>query len=151
MIDPHQTALDSGWNYIGDINPEYGGVWLKFDPAYPYVLDFVETVDMSNAGCEGIVIIQKGTVPIDCCSRSTLKSALECSGTMMRDLSALDREKRRVRVAYDLLFYGFRDYDHGPETLQTDAMQPLEINGTVAERYQTRGDLTGYINAKWLD
>lgn len=136
------------WIYTGDVNPEYGGVWFDLEPyerGWGY-FNAVRVEDLDGAcGFRGAVLIERLSIHVPD-QRSRIQDALECCGMTEDDI-----EGNLVELAYALMMYGCTDIEQPTETLQLDADGPMEFDGWKADRKQPKGDLRGYIEAKWLD
>lgn len=141
------------WTYSGDINPEYGGIWFKHDPQdwkWGY-MECVRVTDLdSGCGFTGAVLIERITVirPRD---RQEWRNVMACCDLTIKDIAG-----HPERVAEACVSYGLYDPANcwpqaDSETLQLESDGPMVFDGWKADRRQTKGDLEGYIKAKWLN
>ena len=141
------------WTYAGDVNPEYGGIWFKPDPQdwkWGY-MECVRVTDLdSGCGFTGAVLIERVTA-MRPRNRQQWRNLKECCDFTMAEIAG-----NPERVAEAAVWYGLYDpvEDFGgphQEVLQLEADGPMTFDGWEAARRQTKGDLAGYIEAKWLD
>ena len=137
------------WRYSGDVNAEYGGIWIRH---YGDYCDAVEIIDLdSGCGFEGAVLIERRSVSLPrklSEAKKRIRSALNSYGWTTHDLVSFGRGKRYA-IWEALISYGYRDTD-SVETLQLSSDGPMKFDGWLADRRQTRGDIGGYVMAKYL-
>lgn len=142
---------NSDWQYAGDVNVEYGGIWIKLHNDYA---EFVEITDLASAiGFESAVLIERGTVPLGMYWLKTMRSALDCVGA---EWSELDQDRKRFELAYAMKAYGCYDIDEdfsgrSVETLITENDAEREFDGWSADKCVHSENLEGYIKARWLN
>ena len=144
------------WQYTGDINSEYGGLWLNLD-AGDYQHGYVNAVritDLSDIGFDGAVLIERLTVvlPRNKCEMVSVLSVYDCGIAELANKAKINRVQMIAEacVAYGLYDPASSYHDPDSETLQLDAHGDMEFDGWKADRKQPRGDLDGYIRAKYL-
>lgn len=142
------------WLYCGDISAERGGIWIKHCGDYA---EAIEITDLDSAvGFNGAVMIERKSVGLYVRqlseAKKRIRSALSVYGwtysTLRRECST--KERRKAEVWRAMLAYGYGDSDI-VETLQLEPDGPMAFDGWTADRTQTRGDIGGYVMAKYLD
>jgi hypothetical protein len=166
--DDGMEKTAKGWSYTGDVNPVYGGVYIKVDPKeYRWgYLEAVEVTDLASAcGAPGMILVEAFTVVIDRQgkSRHYVRKALESCGVGVHEAARLfwkDREAFMYEVARACMSYGRRDprqpahmWDDTPQSMvvQTERGEPMEWDGWKAEKFIDPKDLSGFVAATWLD
>ncbi len=162
-VDPETfESMDSEllgfWTFIGDVSLEYGGTFYNMDPnnlKYGYCFAVRVTDLASGCGYYGAVLVERITIcGLD--DKNRISSALECCG-WLDESSDIEFSRAILYAADSLMNYGFydpennADYSPAMETLQLESDGADHFDGWTADRYQTNGDLRGYIIAKWLD
>lgn len=151
-----QSLLDK-WHYHGNVNVEYGGVFMDLsDWQWGYV-NATRVTDLgSGCGARGMVLIEKITINGTDDTRR-VREALECCGWTFKDVMACRGSTgKRMMIAYALMSYGYYDPSdgyHSPSsiTLQTEQGAPMKYDGWRAEKFVACSDLKGYIESEWLD
>jgi len=112
MIDLYKECAAAGWYYIGDINAEDGGCAIRVDESRCYA-DIVELTALWSAtdNAEGLAMIERAIVPLDCASFAQYRSAMACYGIKPSALLNMPRDIRAIELAYALYTYGYRDTD----------------------------------------
>lgn len=152
------SDLPGFWIFLGDVSLEYGGTFYNLDPddlRYGYCSAVRVTDLASGCGYYGAVLIERVTIcGLD--DKKRIGSALECCGWLDESFE-IDFSRAILFAADSLMNYGYYDPEHNSdyspamETLQLESDGDLTFDGWTADRYQTNGDLRGYVIAKWLD
>jgi len=160
------------WHYVGDVNPECGGVWMNLEGWEHGYCEAVRVEDLDGGcGFRGAVLIERLTVlfmdedhrvreAFGCCGiEPSYKWCGEDEGMIMTDPDpATDAGK--LIIAEALLSYGHYDPDDNggfgksSETIQLDTdsdYAPMEHDGWKAKfRAGDDFDLAGYVEKGWL-
>lgn len=151
MVD---YSSNPNWIYFGDINAEHGGKWIRDRGEYA---DIYEITDLDSAmGFDGAVMIERKSVGFYSRSlaenKRRLKSALGSWGLSVSMIpnQIKGRAKQRAVIWEAMSEYGYGDSEV-IETLQLRADGPMGFEGWKADRRQPKGDIGGYVMAKYLD
>ena len=139
------------WEYIGDVNIEYGGTYynLSDDWKYGYVSALRVTDLDSGCGFDGAVLIEKLSIIVD---PKYFAESAACCGFEMSEVD-LDIDQGKLRICDALLSYGHYDpaneyYEPANEVVQTLEDGPMEFDGWKASKRVLTKDLKGYIESK---
>jgi len=145
------NMTDNKWQYVGDVNIEYGGTFYDLtDWEHGYV-NAVKVTDLdSGCGFVGACLIEKITVLID--SEDENSKACECCGFNYKDLNLWDQNDR-LRLAGSVAAYGRFDpaneyYEPVNEVVQTQEDGPMEFDGWKATKRVLSENLRGYVESK---
>lgn len=142
------------WHYSGDVNPEYGGIWINLDNwEYGYA-EAVKVTDLdSGAGFTGAVEVEHIVIHgMD--DRERTKSALRYYG--IENFRGFTKEMSRLAIAEALASYGDyeQDRDGGSpfqEVLQLEPDGPMVYDGWKADKRLRDPDLKAYVESVHLD
>lgn len=149
-VDYHSNP---DWLYSGDVNAQYGGIWIKHEGDYA---SFVRITDLDSAcGFTGAVMIERGSTGLYARNLreniARVKSAMECCGLEVSQLASMPRNAARAHIWDALISYGISDIeDENTEILQLEPGEPMSFESWTAARVQG-GDIGGYVMAKYLD
>lgn len=140
------------WQYVGDINIEYGGTFFNLSDDWKngYV-SAVRVTDLdSSCGFDGAVLIEKITILLD----SEEQNAQACSscGFDYKGLNLWDQNDR-LRLADSLMWYGRFDpaneyCEPQYEVVQTQSDGPMSFDGWKATKRVLSDNLEGYVRSK---
>jgi hypothetical protein len=145
------TALQEAtmWHYSGDVNLEYGGVWVqvdRYDQRYGYA-NFVEVTDLDGAcGATGMVLVEKGTVNFDL--ERIRKAVASCGWS--EGIRKLKGAARKAAIIAAVKGYYGMDVDES-ETIQTFEDASWRYDGWKATKHVDPSDLKGYVESVYLD
>jgi hypothetical protein len=137
--------LPDSWQYSGDVNLVYGGLFLKLnlDDWNNGYLDAVRVDDLaSGCGFDGAVLVERITVLRR--NGKDGKRALDCCGQLHRAKEWTKRTRAQLIAwfAECLVAYGHYDpaddYDGNSFTFQLERDQPTKFDGWQAERKTER-------------
>jgi hypothetical protein len=97
-------------NYVGDVNLEYGGMFIDFSDYRHGYADCLKVTDLdSGCGFAGAVMVERITVYFDrhIAGKDEIKSALQSSG--FESLDGLSIQARRFAVVESMAWYGLYD------------------------------------------
>lgn len=152
-------TLYGKYNYIGDVNPEYGGTFYDVSEWKWGYVSAVRITDLdSGCGFRGAVLIEHVVVH-GWNDKTKVQNALRCCGEarIPKDCKGLDR---KLYIADCLMSYGYCDYDDGwnnyvsPswEVVQCEADGPLAFEGwQSATRLPEGQTLLEYLEEKHLN
>lgn len=133
--------------YSGDVNPEYGGMFVDLSTWTRGFVGLTRLTDMSNAECDGIVAVEQGYLNIP--KPTTILSALNSSGGIRGKTS----KDRQLSIVDALVFYMGFDVDR-TLYIQTDQDQPMNVNGLKADiRLSDRESILDWlvVNQGWIE
>jgi len=146
------------YDYVGDINLEYGGMYIDLDGFNDGYADVIRITDLDSAMVwKGAILIESLTT--DCSNDNKIKDSLKCCG--LSDTKCDKRTKTgKLMIVESLIHYGHYDSNSidyiSPQKeilILTDDAE-IEFDDWKADRRlsQTGFDsLESYIEAKWLD
>lgn len=112
--------------YLGDVNPEYGGLFVDLSTWSQGWVGLTRLTDMSNADSDWIVAIEQGSLSIP--PPKTITSSLICCGGV-RGRTSKDRQ---LSIVDALVSYMGFDVDR-TIYIQTEQSQPMTVNGLKAD------------------
>jgi len=142
------------WEYIGDVNLEYGGVFIRLNEAdwnAPYgYCDALRITPCSDAGLQDNAYWIEALTVLRWRDENEKASILSCVGAEDEELSPLGE-------AEACLSYGLCDPANcfpnaSGETIQIGGKDPFHSGELIKpDRYLKNGsDLEGYVRAVWL-
>jgi hypothetical protein len=141
-------------HYIGDVNLEYGGLFINLDDwKYGYA-EGLRVVDLDSAcGFDGAVMVER--ITINKTKKADIICALKCVGQSPKDLGKIKKEYRVECLIYALETYGLgvdieSDPYHGDQRwiIQTDPQGPMQYDGWKADVKLHGGRLIDYLYRK---
>ncbi len=144
------------WHYTGDVNPEYGGVWIDLDNWDDGYCTAVRVTDLDSAcGFRGAVMVEH-VIACGTDDSKRLREAMGCYGNP--SLRGGSKESNRLYLAEALISYGHYDPDdswdsyqrHHTEILQLEPDGDMKFDGWKADKKLRGGDLRGYIESVHL-
>jgi len=104
-----QKTVSQFKDYTGDVNLEYGGLFLSLTGwEYGYAT-FLEVIDLDSAcGIDNCCLVQAGTIMVD--DQEIVTQALHCCGWTDADLPK-DEHGRKLMIAEACHSYGHYDND----------------------------------------
>lgn len=155
------TATQTKWEYMGDVNLEYGGSFIDLSTWDDGYCSAVRVTDLdSGCGFTGAVLIEhvviNGTT-----DKERIRQAMHGSDYHHRPptVSPEDHKKNvRHMIAEALLSYGHYDMDdswdsyrsHHTEVLQLEQDGPMEFDGWKADKRLHNTDLRDYVESVHL-
>lgn len=144
------------WQYTGDVNLKYGGLYVNCDlDHYEWgYLECTEICDLDGAcGATGMVLIEKFTVNL---SKERVVECLETIGQTVEDLLRMDTERAMLTLAYAFRSYGYCDprsdnYHAHSIIVQTVPGASMKFDGWTAEKFIHPKDLRGFVESQWLE
>jgi len=134
------------YEYIGDINLEYGGIYIDISDWKDGYANAVEICDLdSGCGFTGAVYIRALTL-LKPKTPEMLKSVLSCVGEENENPSPLD-------LAYASFSYGYYDADEYPptETIQLESDGDMDFDGWKANfKADEKFNLRDYVENTYL-
>lgn len=146
-----KTTTDQKWQYIGDVNIEYGGTFFDLTEWKHGYVDALRVTDLdSGCGFDGAVLIEKITILVD--DEKTNKQACECCGFKFDDLD-LSTDAGKLQLADAVMSFGRYDpaneyYEPQNEVVQTQDNGPMQFDGWTATKRVLSENLRGYIESK---
>jgi hypothetical protein len=165
----YEKELPEHWEYIGDINLEYGGTFFKVDDdntRYGY-MDAVRVTDLESAtGADGLYLIEAITV-IGFNEKDKVQNGLGVCG-WLDDEHWRGKGKKTVllAVADGLMSYGYYDpqnrfpYHHTAVVVHRDSYfgnkaswdgWEVDKQESVSLHKDYTDDLFDYVVSEWLD
>jgi len=154
------------WNYVGDVNLEYGGRYFRFDNDY---CEVCEVTDLGGAcGADGLSLSErKVTSGFD--DKKRVQQALDCIGVPISWLRGKGKPAILLAIADGLFSYGYYDpldswcnyrmpahwvivnSDYGPlsDKRNWEAWKP-DREQTVILHHKYDGDLEAYLEGEVL-
>ncbi len=147
-----RTAARDEWQYMGDVNIEYGGTFFNLSDDWDngYV-SAVRVTDLdSGCGFVGAVLIEKITILVD--DDKTNESACDCCGWIKSEVDTTT-ESGKLQLAEAVMSYGRYDpadeyYEPANEVVQTQEDGPMEFDGWKASKRVLSENLRGYVESK---
>lgn len=153
-----KRPIDIGqdWKFSGDVNLEYGGIFVKvdLDDYHNGYLSATVVTDLDSAcGATGMVLIEQKVALVD---HKRIMEAIRSCGFEVADLLRMESETALCAIAEMLISYGHSDpggdaYSPSDEIVQTEFDAPMTFEGWKAEKRIARKDLRGYVAHNWLD
>jgi hypothetical protein len=151
------------YEYSGDVNLEYGGIFIDLSTWDDGYCDAVTVTDLGSAcGFDGGVLIEHVTINSTDDSKR-IKNALKSCGFFYNIGEKADNPQRfkqylRHRIAEALCSYGYRDPDdgwdgyrsHHTEIVQTEQDGPMKFDGWKADKRITNTTLEKYVKSVHL-
>ena len=159
--------MTSNWQYTGDVNVSYGGLFVNLDGSQEHdYLDGIEVVDLeSAAGADGLILIDFKTL-LFFRDKKKIKEALACCGRSVSDLRGRGKENVLMALACAKDSCGHFDpwsdyhrrpdyfclvYDYGPfSDKSTWDGWTVDKDETVKLHKEYGGDLDKYLEGEWL-
>lgn len=160
----------TNWEYVGDVNLEYGGYFYRHDLndlGFPDYTDVIRVTDLDSAtGANGLTMVEFLTT-FDHGNKERVKSALSCIGYDIADLRKMGKESIIALITDAFLAYGYYDpwddYYTRPHTIilvnddygrysskrNWDGWK-VSKDFTVTLHKEYNGDLRAYIEGEWL-
>lgn len=136
-------------HYIGDVNLEYGGLFINTDEWKNGYAECLRVVDLDSAcGFDGAVMVERITV--NKTDKADIIRALDCCGQTPKDLNTVKKESRVIWLICALEAYGLgvdveMDYHTGIWIAQTDPHGPMQFDGWKADVKLHGGRLIDYL------
>ena len=156
------------WEYMGDVNLEYGGLFVKLPEDGDDWIEVCEVVDLDSAtGADGLVLIERKTV-YGIFDKDKIESTLQCCGETVKSFRGMSKTAIMIELAYTFNSYGYVDQDDGwanyrmPSYLcivgqdyggnkQSWDGWKVDREETVRLHKQYNGELKAYVESVWLD
>ncbi len=157
--------LPGNWHYTGDVNPQYGGIWIDLTDFAHGDTRAVRCIDLESAtGFTGAVLIERGTIQSTAFLERIRQSLEDTRGEDARAIlmrlrllgSAELCDSDKLRICAALADYGcFEQYqalydeDDNARAVQLDPDGPLMYDGWSAGFLDE--DLSTYIIREFLN
>jgi len=110
--------MTDNWVYQGDVNIEYGGLYLDLDPATiaDGYANAIEVTDLTNYGQDGLNVVIQGSIYLWNWDKQRINNALNCIGQTTKDLRGKGKQANLLTLGYALYTYWGINSDV-PETI----------------------------------
>lgn len=133
--------------YSGDVNPEYGGLFVDVSTWSQGWVGLTQITDLSNCNADWIVQVDQGSLSIP--RIETIRDAIKCSGRVFGQTS----KDRQMSIVESLVWYMGFDVSRTIR-IQTNQDSPMTINGIKADiRLSDRESLLDWlvVNQGWIE
>lgn len=144
------------WEYVGDVNPAYGGIWIDLSTWNDGYCSAVRVCDLdSGCGFRGAVMVEhiviNGTD-----NPKRLRDAIRFAG--VSHLRGCKKDGIRLFLAESLASYGHYDPDDSwdnycsfhTEILQLEPDGPMKFDGWKADKRLRDADIKAYVESVHL-
>jgi len=157
------------WEYSGDINPQFGGIWTRpvlEGDGMPLYVDMVIVEDLdSGCGADGLNLIGRVDMLCDEITRDRVRRALDCWGMTPADLRGRGKDTILRILAEAFYSYGYARLDDpnawyivitdwGPGSDKRTWQgwrEDIDRSETVRLHKIYNGDLKAYVESELLD
>ena len=144
------------WSFTGDVNLEYGGVFIDLSTWNDGYCSAVRVTDLdSGCGFRGACLIEHVVIN-GTDSPKRLREAMRSCGCSAEGMS---KEGARLMLAEALMSYGYTDPDScygfgsrpDSETIQCEQDGPMSCDGWKADKRLNNTTLRAYVESVHLD